>query len=318
MRFLTLLIFLSCISTAPAQTLGSWHRILHRTEFTLWDVTSTDSLHCYAVGDYGVIMYSTDGGESWTQRLSPNQYALRNIHFFNDSTGIITGFNGSCYRTIDRGVNWTAIPLGTKANLAGLSVVGNNVWLSGAGGTIVKSTDQAVSFEKLDSGTDVTLDAISFADARNGWATSVQRKVLHTRDGGATWEEQQVEEFLPITSVCARSANECWVAGYHGLIMRTIDGGQSWQRVDAYGTDYFSIAFDEKGTGWAVGKRGAVVRAEKGNLRWRLHDLTSAKELHSITFLPNNQALTVGLFGMLFKQPALYPPPIVPGASETP
>ncbi|MFZ1728633.1 MAG: YCF48-related protein [Bacteroidota bacterium] len=309
MRILAILIFLSCISTAQAQTLGSWKRISHRTEFTLWDVTCTDSLRCYIVGDYGVIMYSTDGGESWTQKLSPNQRALRNIHFFNDSTGLISGFNGSCYRTKDRGNSWTECPVNVPTNFAGLSAVGNTVWLCGTGGVIVKSTDQGATWQTLNSGTDVAIDAISFADASNGWATSVQRKVLHTRDGGASWQEQKVEEFLPITTVCARSANECWVAGYHGLLMRTIDGGQSWQQIEAYETDFFSLKFDANGTGWAVGKRGAIVRGEDSNLRWRLHDLTTAKELHAISFLPNNQALTVGLFGMVFKQPLLYPPP---------
>lgn len=312
MRILTLLLFFSLIFSVQAQTHGSWQRIAHRTEFTLWDVTCTDSLHCYAVGDYGVIMYSTDGGESWTQKLSPNQRALRHIHFFNDSTGIITGFHGTCYRTQDRGKSWTESPLNTETNLPGLSVVGNTVWLSGAGGVILKSTDQGLSWEKLNSGTDVALDAISFADARNGWVTSVQRKVLRTRDGGASWQEQPVEAFLPIMTVCARSADECWIAGYHGLLMRTIDGGQSWQRIDAYDTDFYALAFDAKGTGWAVGKRGAIVRGEDSNLRWRLHDLTTAKELHGITFLPGNQALAVGMYGMVFKQQQLYPPPSLP------
>jgi photosystem II stability/assembly factor-like uncharacterized protein len=261
-------------------------------------------------------MSSMDGGESWTQKLSPNQSALRNVHFFNDSTGLISGFNGSCFRTQDRGNSWTKCQLDAQANLAGMSVVGNTVWLSGAEGVIVKSTDQGETWKTLNSGTDVAIDAISFADESTGWATSVQRKVLRTQDGGTTWQEQSVEEFLPITTVCARSADECWIAGYHGLVMRTMDGGQSWQRMDAYGTDYYSIAFDAKGTGWAVGKRGAIVRGENGNLQWRLHDLTTAKELHAITFLPNNQALTVGLFGMVFKQPLLYPPPVAPTESN--
>lgn len=312
MRILTTLLFLAFAVPAAAQTHANWQRITHRTEFTLWDVTCTDSLRCYIAGDYGVIMSSTDGGESWRQKLTANQFALRSIHFFNDSTGIVTGFSGACFRTQNRGDSWIAVTLPTEVNLPGMSAVGSTVWLSGGEGTILKSTDMGVTWVKLASGTDVMLDAISFADERNGWASSLQRKLLRTRDGGATWHEQAIDTVLPITTVCARSANECWVAGYHGLLMRTVDDGRTWERIDAYGTDYISLAFDAKGTGWAVGRRGAIVRGEEDNLRWRLHDLTTAKALHGITFLPNNQAIAVGMHGVVLKQHELSPPPPAP------
>lgn len=297
------------------ETLGSWKRVLMRTEFTLWDVTCTDSLFCHAVGDYGVIIRSTDGGESWTQKLSPNQFALRNIHFFDDSTGIVAGFRGSCFRSTDRGESWQAVALGTEATLPGMSVVGNTVWLSGEEGILFRSTDRGVTWTRLESGTDLMLDAISFADSRHGWASSVQRTMLRTTDGGDTWTEQDIDAFLPVTTIVARSATECWAAGQHGLLLRTLDGGASWQRIEAYETDYVTITFDSCGTGWAVGRRGAIVRGERDNLHWRLHDLTTAKALHGITFLPNNTALTVGLHGMLFRHPQLYP---VPAATHAP
>lgn len=312
MRCILFVLLLACTHPLAAQTLGSWQRMSLRTEFSLWDITCTDSLNCYGVGDYGVIIFSTDGGESWTQRLSPDQNALRSVHFFDDSTGIIAGFRGSCFLTTNRGESWTAASLPASVTLPGLSVVGNTVWLSGESGSIFKSTDRGLTWTQLATGTDVMIDAISFADAHHGWASSVQRKLLYSNNGGSTWTEQKIDAFLPITTVRARSALECWVAGYHGLLMRTIDGGRSWQRVDAYETDYSSIKFDARGTGWAVGKRGAIVRGEEGNLRWRLHDLTTARKLHGITFLPDNKALTVGLDGMVFKHYELYPPPPAP------
>ena len=306
-------------ATAPdalEETLGSWRRIGLKTEFTLWAVTCIDSLRCHAVGDYGVIISTTDGGEQWTQRLSPNQFALRGVHFFDDSTGIIAGFRGSCFRTTDGGGSWTAAGIPTDATLPGMCAVGNTVWLSGAGGTILKSTDRGARWTVLESGTDAMLDAISFADEQHGWATSVQRAVLRSTDGGRTWQDQTVEAFSPITTVYARSSDECWIAGYHGLLMRTLDGGLTWQRIEAYNTDYAAIAFDAQGNGWAVGTRGAVVRAEGNNLRWRLHDLTGAKRLSGIAFLPNNTAIVVGDDGAVFKHDAPHPHPATPARSE--
>lgn len=316
MNIPALLLLCTLVTPVAAQTLGSWERIDHPTEMHLWDVDCADSLSCIAVGDFGVMLFSTDGGESWKQRLSENQFALRNVHFFDDSLVIVAGFRGSCYRSTDGGGNWTAVALPTAVTLPGMSVVGHSIWLSGDGGTIVTSSDRGLSWRTLNSGTDRLLEAISFADQQHGWASSSQRVLLRTTDGGEHWQEQQIDAFLPVRTIHARSADECWAAGYRGLLLRTLDGGTTWQRIDAYETDYVSLTFDDKGTGWAVGKRGAIVRGEDDNLRWRLHDLTGTGALNAITFLPNNQALSVGMHGMILKLYERIPSPPDTGSPE--
>lgn len=314
MNIPALLLLFIFVSPVAAQTLGSWERIDHPTEMHMWDVDCADSLHCMIVGDFGVILTTSDGGERWKQQLSKNQFALRNVHFFDDSVVIVAGFRGSCYRSTDRGSNWTTVALPTDVTLPGMSVVGNSVWLSGEKGTIVTSSDRGLSWRTLNSGTDRMLDAISFADPLHGWTSSSQRILLRTTDGGEHWQEQQADAFLPVRTIHARSADECWAAGYHGLLLRTLDGGESWQRIDAYETDYVSLAFDAQGTGWAVGKRGAIVRAENNNLRWRLHDRISTATINAITFLPNNKAVAVGMNGILMKLQECYPAPPEPNA----
>ena len=80
-RYTLLLLFVFFPAAAlMAQPLGSWERVQHRTEFTLWDVAFADSLHGNIVGDYGVIMRTTDGGRSWTQKLSSDQHAVPHIY----------------------------------------------------------------------------------------------------------------------------------------------------------------------------------------------------------------------------------------------
>ncbi len=316
MTRLTLIAFtLLLITGMPlrAQPLGSWERVVHRTEFTLWDVAFADSLRGSIVGDYGVIMRTTAGGNSWTQQLSSDQFAFRNIHYFDDSTGVAAGFRGTFHRTTDAGASWTRIPLPDDRTYPGMAVVGGTVWLSGEEGRILKSTDRGSTWTTLESGVDVMLGSISFADAHHGWCASVQRTLLHTSDGGTTWKEQPLDSFLPVSTVCARTPQECWLAGYHGLLMRTTDGGANWQRIPAYDTDYVRLAFDATGRGWAVGKRGAVVRGEQNNTQWKLHDLTAAKTLHGITFLPNDRAVAVGEFGAVYLLDAVNPAPPVPG-----
>lgn len=308
-----LLISLTSVSPLAAQPLGSWERVVHRTEFTLWDVAFADSLRGSVVGDYGVIMRTTDGGNSWTQQLSSDQFAFRNLHYFDDSVGVASGFRGTFHRTTDAGASWTRIALPDARNYPGMAVAGSTVWLCGEEGSILKSTDRGSTWTALESGVDLMLGSISFADARHGWCASVQRTLLHTSDGGATWKEQPLDSFLPVTTVRARSPQECWLAGYRGLVMRTTDGGANWQRIPAYDTDYVRLVFDGTGRGWAVGKRGAVVRGEQNNMQWKLHDLTAAKTLHGITFLPNDRAVAVGEFGAVYLLEDVDPASPVPG-----
>ena len=53
------------------------------------------------------------------------------------------------------------------------------------------------NWSALSSGTSNNLFGVSFPDASNGWAAGANGTILHTFDGGATWEPQgNFSEFL--------------------------------------------------------------------------------------------------------------------------
>ncbi len=311
---LALLLLLPSVSVS--QTFGTWDRISIKTEFPLWDVTFVDTLRGYAVGDYGVILNTTDGGFTWTQKFTPDQHALRNVHFFNDSTGLTAGFRGSVARTTDRGDTWNKIAIPHDLNFPGMAANGSTVWLCGEEGVLMKSTDQGQTWSTIKTGTDLMLGSISFADERNGWMASLQRKLWRSSDGGATWKEQKLDSFLPVAAIKAVSPQECWLAGYQGLILHTKDAGASWIQYPAYQTDYYKINFDASGSGWAVGRRGAVVRGRENNMNWKLHDIPDIKSIHSITFLPNGAAVAVGDQGSIFRLSSIQAGEIITTPTE--
>jgi len=75
------------------------------------------------------------------------------------------------------------------------------------------------------------LYGIAFVDARTGWAVGRNSLILHTADGGATWEVQHrnvgVEE-RELLAVDFAEAKRGVAVGRKGLILRTEDGGESW------------------------------------------------------------------------------------------
>jgi len=295
------IVFLQSLATMSAQTLGTWDRILIRSTFPLYDVVFTDSLNGYAVGDFGVILRTTDSGITWSQKLSPDQFALRNVWFFTDSIGLAAGFRGSVVRTTDAGDSWTSVDLPYDINFPGMATAGSTVWLSGEEGLILKSTDTGVTWTELSSGTKLLLDDISFSDERHGWASSLQRTLLRTTDGGASWKEHKLDTYLPVSVIRAVSADECWLLAYQGQVLHSIDAGASWSQYSTYRTDYFDLKFDTEGRAWAVGRRGAIVRAQSGNRDWRLHDMVDSRRLNAITFLPNGVVIAVGDAGGIYR-----------------
>lgn len=128
------------------------------------------------------------------------------------------------------------------------------------------TTDGGASWTRQLGGAEV--DAISFADPANGWATGFNNLVLHTTDGGATWTPQQVgaPPVTAITGVTAVDAATAWVAGWSGFVAVTRDGGETWRReriAGAEGVDFEDAHFPGAQRGWVGGNIGIWKRTSQ-------------------------------------------------------
>lgn len=72
----------------------------------------------YTVGDSGFIYKSTDAGLTWTALTSPTGKALYAVNFYNANVGYICGVNGAIYKTVDGGVTWSLQPAGGLSSWA--------------------------------------------------------------------------------------------------------------------------------------------------------------------------------------------------------
>jgi len=107
------------------------------------------------------------------------------------------------------------------------------------------------------------LVSVSFADTLNGWAVSDSGTVIHTTDGGLTWEVQHnIDRFLP-EKIFFQDKQTGWLAGVNSSandtasILSTMDGGATWD------TSYmmlhakiYDIFFINDTMGWTVGFGG--------------------------------------------------------------
>jgi photosystem II stability/assembly factor-like uncharacterized protein len=107
-------------------------------------------------------------------------------------------------------------------------------------------------------GTDVGLYGVSFVDQNTGWAVSRYREIIHTTDGGDTWQHQEDPQlYYWYEDVHFVDAENGWVVGSDpsgGKILHTTDGGSSWiEQEPHYGYGLSKVFFTDASNGWTVG-----------------------------------------------------------------
>jgi photosystem II stability/assembly factor-like uncharacterized protein len=86
-----------------------------------------------------------------------------------------------------------------------------------------------------------TLWKVDFVDANHGWACGENGTILHTSDGGSTWETQTCETNLGIVNIRFVDTQNGWAicgsTGLGGAILHTTNGGATWT-TQVSGTTY--------------------------------------------------------------------------------
>ncbi|MBU1423158.1 MAG: hypothetical protein KKG06_08270, partial [Bacteroidetes bacterium] len=80
----------------------------------------TDANTGTAVGHYGTILRTTNGGALWTTQTSGTTAWLLSVSFTDANTGTAVGSGGTILRTTDGGALWTSQTSGTTNSLRGV------------------------------------------------------------------------------------------------------------------------------------------------------------------------------------------------------
>jgi photosystem II stability/assembly factor-like uncharacterized protein len=139
--------------------------------------------------------------------------------------------------------HWTVQTSGVNVRLRGVSAVSDKVaWASGAGSTVLRTTDGGTTWQKLT----VTSDALDFrdidaVDAQTAYALAIGNgpasRIYKTTDAGKTWTMQFRNEdpkaFLDAMSFWDANNGIVFGDSVDGqlYIMITKDGGRVWSRV---------------------------------------------------------------------------------------
>jgi photosystem II stability/assembly factor-like uncharacterized protein len=163
------------------------------------------------------------------------------------------------------------MPLAPRSMMLGLVNNGEHLVAVGDRGQILISNN-GLSWAQVQTPVRAPLTAICFVDAKNGWAVGHDATILHTADGGKTWELQNFKPELekPYLSVLFLDASTGFAVGAYGLASKTTDGGKTWSDVDAPSIRADEVHFNDiiklgNGDLFIAGEQGMLgVSTDKG------------------------------------------------------
>lgn len=239
---------------------ASWQQADVPVAVTLTALCFTDSLRGWAVGHAGVVLATSDGGKTWRRQLQGRQIAqleleaaraggdgrriaqaerlvadgadkpLLTVHFWDDRRGIAVGAYGLIVGTEDGGASWQSW-LGRAENPKGLHlnaihVVGPNVYLAGEQGLLLKSTDDARSFQSLASPYKGSWFAIT-GQGDQLVIGGLRGNVFWSNDGGRQWVGSQVPVPVSIAAATAMKSGALVFVNQAGQLLSSTDGGRT-------------------------------------------------------------------------------------------
>lgn len=208
---------------------GEWEEIDSATEKRLFSVsTNTDGLSV-AVGEFGAMQLSEDGGRTWHSltldwmQIGTDGGAEPHLYSVNVSAdGAVTavGEFGLIIRSVDRGRTWGVVSKGT-ASLFDIQILDDGRGFAvGQDGYALKTTDHGASWICLDIGSAAILNGV-YADGSGRVYVSAMREMVISSDGGLTWSLVDNDEITTIWYVGIGSAGQDILAvGQAGRIIR--------------------------------------------------------------------------------------------------
>lgn len=150
---------------------------------------------------------------------------------------------------------------------------GDRLVAAGERGHVLLSDDNGQSWTQAEVDTRAQLNAVTFADDKHGWAVGEDAVIVHTTDGGQTWQRQydgrDADMKGPLLDVWFQDAQTGFAIGVFNKIFKTTDGGASW--VDWYDNvdnidewHLFAIAGSSDGAIYIASEAGLVFRSTDG------------------------------------------------------
>lgn len=200
-----------------------------------------------------------------------------------------------------------------RAKLLAASRAGDRLVAVGDHGVVLLSDDEGRSWRQATGvPADVQLNAVSFADARRGWAVGHWGVVLHTGDGGETWAlQRQSTQDRPLFGVHFFDAQQGVAVGLWSLVLTTDDGGRNWKQgavpvppgAKKADLNLYGLFATASGELVATSERGTLLRSADRGQSWSYIATGYRGSFWTGAGLADGSVVVAGLRGTIYRSP---------------
>ena len=309
-------VFCLLLTAYCSLSFAAWTRQRSGTMAWLRAVYFLDQHHGWVAGSAGMLLETTDGGQTWNKMHPPTADVLRDVYFANDHDGWLvcerdvfklkTNDEPRTYllKTSDGGLSWQRIvPDGIDASAKLVRAVftgSERGWAFGEGGVALATRDGGASWSRQTLPTKFLLLGGAFVDEQHGWLVGAGATILQTSDGGTTWHNGIVRDgastrFVATSFVGNRLG---WAVGATGRVFATTDGGRAWfQQRTSVDADLLDVRFIDAAEGWIAGSNGTLLHTTDGGVRWSTETSGTTHPLERLFFTDQNHGWAVGFGG---------------------
>ncbi|PQO30582.1 hypothetical protein C5Y96_14015 [Blastopirellula marina] len=218
----------------------SWNTMPEQSLPKLTGVRFEDTRHGWAVG-HGSHMFPTglfetsDGGRSWRSLPGTQNTRFQKFAVLPGGELLLAGVSGNLSLADRGGIRKPTILVDPLRDMQDVVVAGaKDATAVGEGGLILNSNNAGASWEVILPGplpqTNRQVDFCAVERlGKHVWiAGDPGSFVLHSSDGGQTFQTQKLPTTASIRAMFFRSETTGWAVGSLGTILHTKDGGQTW------------------------------------------------------------------------------------------
>ena len=196
-------------------------------------------------------------------------------------------------------------------------------WAVGSKGALLTTNDGGVTWTIQARPTEDSLQDVYFSSPQNGWLVceaniyelttkeAPRTYLMHTEDGGKTWEKVDVNGAdlkgnvdTRLTRLIFSRGGRGWVFGEAGTAYTTTDAGKTWKRLQLP-TRYLLLggAFVDNDRGWLVGAGATILQTSDGGDTWHASRLTDVAGIRftAASFIDNRLGWAVGTGGSILR-----------------
>jgi len=281
----------------------------------------TDPLTVYAGTDANGLLFTTDGGDSWTQPAALGSARIPGIAIDRkDKCTVYAVTGGIAVKTTDCTRTWSKIYEESRTGVTLTSIVldyfnPNNVYLATTAKDIVKSTDGGNSWATATVNpfpSQVNKLVIDPFDSRIIYAGTKSDGIWKTIDAGATWVDMSAglaqfdggKDFYDLVPDTTKHNGFVLVCRY-GLL-RTADGGLTWAKIPLVTgpgqARIYSLAIDPaNGANMYYSTATIFYKTANGGVNWTTKRLPTTR-IGSAMMVSSKDANTVYLGTLQIKQ----------------